>query len=213
MQTHSIPRAAMLGTASGVLLMVVFSSVWASLAAGSLNGWGDAVLTPLVWILGIIQLIAGIYLLIAARRFPAATAEQQGEGRDIGKWYGIVFGAEGVLIGIASALCNVLGYSDLLMPIIALIVGLHFYPFARIFKRRIDYWIATWTCLVALVALIAFPTTTPTLVGGISINLQWLICGLGAAIATWIYSVYAFCEGMHLMQINKQWQAQATLTQ
>lgn len=210
MQEHTIPRAAMIGAASGVLLMAFFSTAWASLAVAALNGWGDAFLSPLVWLIGIIQLIAGISLLIAARQFPAATAEQQVEGRNTGKWYGITFGLEGVLIGVASALCNIFNHTEILIPIIVLIVGLHFYPFARIFNRRVDYWIGSWTCLVALVALFAF-SRTPITSGGITINMQWLVCGLGAAIATWAYSVYGFLAGRRMLQYNKQRQTKVLL--
>lgn len=210
MQNRAIPREAMMGAASGVLLMAFFSTAWASLAISALNGWGNAFLSPLVWLIGIIQLIAGIYLLVLARRFPAATDEQQVEGRNMGKWYGITFGLEGVFIGVASAICNISGHAEILIPIIVLIVGLHFYPFARIFNRRIDYWLASWTCLVALVALFAFPTT-PITSGGITINMQWLICGLGAAIATWFYSVYGFGEGIRMLRFNKRRQVEVTL--
>ncbi|GHO44922.1 hypothetical protein [Ktedonospora formicarum] len=212
MQAHAIPRAAMIGAASGVLLMAFFSSAWASLVVGSLNGWGEIFLFPLVCFLGILQLSAGIYLLMMARRFPVATADQQTQGRKIGKWYGITFGMEGLLIGVASAVCNLLGYADFLLPVIALIVGLHFYPFAWIFNRHIDYWVASWTCLVALVALIVFPVT-PTVLGGIHINLQWFVCGLGTAIATWIYSVYGCSEGLRMLRSNNQREAQIGLAQ
>ncbi|EFH84399.1 hypothetical protein [Ktedonobacter racemifer] len=210
MQDHAIPRAAMIGAASGVLVMAFFSTGWASLAVGALNGWGNAFLSPLVWLTGIIQLIAGIYLLIAARQFPVATAEQQAQGRNMGKWYGITFGLEGVFIGVASAICNVIGHTEILIPIIALIVGVHFYPFALIFNRHIDYWLASWTCLVALVALFAVPAT-PITSGGMTIDMQWLVCGLGTAIATWIYSVYGFREGMRMLRFNKQRQVEVTL--
>jgi hypothetical protein len=50
--------------------------------------------------------------------------------RDTGRWFGIVFALEGVSIAIASVICNTTGHFDLLFPVMAIIVGVHFFPLA-----------------------------------------------------------------------------------
>ncbi|NLR57751.1 hypothetical protein HGH93_06555 [Chitinophaga polysaccharea] len=78
---------------------------------------------------------------------------------------------------------------------IGLIVGLHFYPMAWVFKRRLDYYAATWTCLVALV--------------GISLTFRQasqesviVAVGLGTALATVTYGLNMMREGYKLSRRN-----------
>ncbi|WP_228512352.1 hypothetical protein [Clavibacter sp. VKM Ac-2872] len=70
------------------------------------------------------------------------------------------------------------------MPTIAVIVGLHFYPMARAFHRRIDLGIATWTTLVGTAGVVA------VLQDGAAWPVVWSWVGAGAAAATMGYGIF-----------------------
>jgi 4-hydroxybenzoate polyprenyltransferase len=60
---------------------------------------------------------------------------------------------------------------------------------AKIFRRKIDYYLATWTCLVAIVSMIM-------IVGYDYPEAFTFTClGIGVAFATTTYGVYMSYEG------------------
>jgi hypothetical protein len=88
---------------------------------------------------GVCFVARAIQLLRARRRFSdQLSAADQAYRKRTGISFGVIFGAEGIIIWLAATLLGVTGHDDFIVPVIALIVGLHFYPMARIFRRRID---------------------------------------------------------------------------
>ena len=70
------------------------------------------------------------------------------------KVFGFIFGLEGLLIAVSVVVLSTFDLQNYVVPIIALIVGLHFYPMAKIFERKIDYYLATWVTLVAILGIV-----------------------------------------------------------
>ena len=79
---------------------------------------------------------------------------------------------------------------------IALVVGLHFFPMAWIFKRNIDYWLAMWTVLIALLGIL-FILNKTMLPRGIATPV-----GVGVAIATSCYGLYMIAFGRKMIEAN-----------
>ncbi len=71
-----------------------------------------------------------------------------------------------------------------MLPAIALVVGLHFYPMARIFRRRVDTWLATVLSAVGLAGLLTLLFTA------VSRDTVWGLVACGAALTTGAYGVY-----------------------
>src|ERR1700761_7052807 len=145
-QTHVIPQAAVKGIASGLFMMGAFTLMWAGIAFGGLFGtiyqWGLILFAALA----ILFITKGIAFRKIEKQFPKLTsAADLAEEKRMGKWFGIIFGAEGLGIFIGINIVNNLGHPDLLFPVMALVVGLHFFPLAKVFKRSFDYYLATWT--------------------------------------------------------------------
>ncbi len=69
-------------------------------------------------------------------------------GRRMGMSFGIIFGIEGLLIGAAAGALARAGRPLLIPVAIALIVGLHFFPLARVFQVRV-YDLTGLLCVVA----------------------------------------------------------------
>jgi len=149
--TTNLPAIAIRSVDTGLFMMTVFTGIWTGIAYGAgLSG------SPYQWLLlvfllcMIVFLIQGIRFFRIARTYPAIQSpEDAAEGKKIGMWFGIIFGAAGLFIFLGVNGVNNLGHTDLIIPVIAGVVGLHFYPLGRIFKRKIDYWLATWTTVSA----------------------------------------------------------------
>jgi hypothetical protein len=76
-------------------------------------------------------------------------------------------------------------------------VGLHFYPMARVFRRTIDLYLATWTSLVGLAGIGALAAGAPK-------NPVTGLVAVGAALATTTYGVYIAREAGRLMRHGEQ---------
>ncbi|GAA0586757.1 hypothetical protein GCM10010172_84730 [Paractinoplanes ferrugineus] len=188
------PRIAVTSTATGLFLMSFFTLLWAS---NTFAGWPVAAATAVLAlaVIAVTCFVAqGVRLLRARRRFPAELSADDARYRKrSGRAFGLIFGAEGLLIWLSVVALNATDRTDYVVPVIALIVGLHFYPMGRIFRRRIDLYLATWTCLVALAGVAA-------IAAGIAVEHVTPAVGLGAAAATTAYGVYMFRGGAGLLR-------------
>lgn len=179
------PRPVVSGTTTGLFLMSFFTLLW----LGNLFAVWSVGVAAIVWWLG--AALAAFFIVTAVRlmrvrnAFPEVVSEADKEfHRRTGKWFGIVFGAEFVLIFAASIILSNTGRQDYVTSTIALIVGLHFYPFAPIFQRRVDYWLATWTTLVGLTGILLLALTDTT------VDTVTAIVALGTAAATCAYGLW-----------------------
>ncbi len=79
--------------------------------------------------------------------------------------------------------------TDLTRKCSIIIVGLHFYPMARVFKRNIDYIPATWCCIVAVFAIVfSLKDTLPD-------RIIIAFVGTGLALATSFYGIFIIYTG------------------
>lgn len=196
--SETIPRNAVRGVASGVLFMAFFGTMWAGIGIMGLQGWGGLWFALVAVLVGIGLLVGAISLLRSSRRLPdqvAQTDDQQ--GKPIGIWFGIVFATEGVLIGVASVICNAINRIDLFFPIMAFIVGVHFLPLAALFRVKSYYLVGTLLCLLATVTLLIVPQRA--VLSGQSINLQLVVLGFGAAFILWVVGVGLWMLGNRLL--------------
>lgn len=192
-QPHLIPAAAVKGIASGLLMMACFTLIWTGIAYGGLHGtsyaWG-LIVFPL---LAIVFLTSGISLFRLAKHFPKVESdEDKAEGKKMGMWFGIIFAAEGLGIFIAINIVTNMGHPELAIPVIALVVGLHFYPMAKVFKRTIDYYLATWSTIIAVLGIVFSLNHT------LSQPNVAAFTGIGLAVATSCYGMYMRYRGNEL---------------
>ena len=75
----------------------------------------------------------------------------------------------------------------------ALIVGLHFIPLAKIFQRKFDYYIGLWTIVIATVGLILISDKkySPNIVNA-------FVC-LSCAISTTFYGLKMIKDGTAIL--------------
>lgn len=145
-----------------------FAAVW----------WGGGFLyahKPLPLALVGVAVSAGVLLAAWLRRKPAppvAPAERKRRGRILGGAATL----EGVAIGIVCNLLIANGLTDYLFPAVALIVGLHFLPMARLLPLPIYYLSAALLILVAGAGLLVDPGLRPMAVGAAAAASLWLTC-------------------------------------
>lgn len=191
--TKTVPREAITGIATGLMLMALFTTIWACIANAGLQGKDYHAVLLLFCILAVVFVINSVQLFSEAKKFLPSTSESDiVEKKKSGMWFGIIFGAEGLLIAVAVNVVINIGHPELTIPTIALVVGLHFYPMAKIFKRKIDYYLATWTTLIAIAGIVLSLNKTFTEQN------TFAFVGIGTAIATSCYGLYMIYKGKRL---------------
>ena len=155
---------------TGSIIMSFFATIW--WIVGALNsGWSPIVSFGIP--------IAIFVFLFAIRKkqniTPTELSEQ--EGRRIGRLVGIASGTEGIIIFVVVNILANIGKSDLLSPIIAIIVGLHFIPLARWIPAKLYYYTALVLVVVGTIGLIISDSI-----------LRMKIACLGSALTLWITS-------------------------
>lgn len=178
-------------------MMAVFTMWWAS---DTFYGWDRAAAVVTVGVCGAAAMVFLVYAvrLLRVERGHAALLSEDGRGkRPNGALFGAVFGAEGLLIGLAVVLLGSNGLDRFIVPTIAIIVGLHFFPMAHVFHRSIDTWLAVWTTIVGTTGLI--------LVGlaAAPVSAVWSWVGAGVAVATLSYGGYMTRLARRLLRSTK----------
>ncbi|HET7034769.1 MAG TPA: hypothetical protein VFI42_03735 [Thermomicrobiaceae bacterium] len=177
------------GNASGVLVLTIFGTVWGIVGAIALNGWGSPELAIVVVVIGIVLLAQAVSLRNAAARLPDDEGDHAAENRRQRGFIAInvvEFGS----IAIAVFACNVTQQLHLLVPLIALIVGLHFLPLAALFHVRTYYVTGVLLCLLAVLGLFAIPSTSS--IDGREVRASWAVVSFGAAVVLWASAIVSW---------------------
>jgi len=168
------------GIASGLIPMAIFTPVY---AVWTIFAWPAPGIIFFAAAVGwsIYLLIKAIRLISFARGLPHETNAFDVR---ISRGMAIVSSIQGGLILTSTILFIVLGLYVWILPTIALIVAIHFFPMPSIFGRTIDYYLGTAMLIVAVIGLSL--TTHPE----VDWTVTWGVTGIGAALVTSIYGLY-----------------------
>jgi hypothetical protein len=163
------------GRIAGAAILSLFGAAWCVLALAfwaARPAWsipaGCAAALALLALCGL-RLLA--WRNIRSADDPLAAAK----GKRTGMIFGIVFGAEGLLIALCSILLAHFGLSDWIPVAAAAIIGLHFIPLARVFEVPLYYWTG---------ALIVLGMLMCSLIGNAEVRV--LCAGLTIAAILWL---------------------------
>lgn len=177
-------KEAFRGTGIGVIFMAVFGTLWAGTGVMGLQGWGFPYVELAAIFVGIIMVIVGISLIHASQKIPNQVSEDGARRlKRIGFLFNMVFIAEGLLIGIAISICNLINQTDLIPGVIAIIVGIHFLPLASLFQIKVYYATGVLLCLLALITWLIVPDIV--MVGEHQILAPLSLLGFGCALILW----------------------------
>ena len=163
------------GRAIGALVLTGFAAGWMLFAFRFVKrfGWGT--------LLGTIVITAGLCWGAArqmqrARRMPhaAVASPPTAAARETGRQFQIVLALEWIPILAAVIIFRRMKRPDFILPTIALIVGLHFIPLARVFGVPLYYASGTAIVLVAIAGFFAKPPAR-----------QAIAC-IGSGVVLWI---------------------------
>ena len=178
---------------NGLFFMTVNTAIWTFISEYYLENKDLRIVGILLGI--VIASFLYFYLKFnkAKKKLPEIVIEKTAEEKSREKWFLIIFGLEGFGILIVKNILVNINHNELFIPFFALIVGLHFFPLARIFKRTFDYYIATWTCLLAILGIYLI---TQKIVNPYFAN---VIVSLGCTISTICYGIKMIFEGRKLL--------------
>jgi hypothetical protein len=176
-------REILIGTTTGATLMFGFGVVW--LLLGLFRGVRSPTWVRLALLLGGIALAASIATLgrrasTFPRRDVALSAQQITAGREVGRRFYLVAGIEFAAIFIAVIVLRAIRFPDYILCTIALIVGIHFFPLAALFKSPLYYVTGSVGCLIGLAGFFTADNDRRQKIVGLSFGLMlW-------ATAAWI---------------------------
>lgn len=183
-KTQKLTRNAVFSAANGMLFMTFFGVLWAVIGLIGLHGWGSPWLLIITIMISFTLLMGAISLLKASRRFSNQQTETEAKHwKRVNRWFVIIFALEGVAIGIASVITNVLNHFEMFFPIMAIIVGIHFFPLAPLFKVKTHYVTGALLCILGIITLFFVPTEAT--IGGHTIIASSALSGFGSALILW----------------------------
>ena len=146
-------RSALFGMTTGAAVMFGFGIVWL------LFGWfcgrpSSRWLRISLLVVGFALATSITLLALRASHLPLdlapLTPHQLALNREIAGHFYLVFGIELVAILSAVVVLNLIHYPDFILSGIALIVAVHFFPLAALFKAPVYYGTALVGCAIAL---------------------------------------------------------------
>ena len=151
-EQSAISRPYAIGVTIGALVLTFFGVLWAFEA---ISNWPQTppyfyiiISQPVLWII----IFAG-FRLNTVMKLPPPTHEDQLplDDKKAGAIFGIIFAAEFILIAAAVFILRTLDRPLLIPIVVALIVGLHFFPLARLFGVQF-YSVTGFLCVVCALA-------------------------------------------------------------
>lgn len=182
----------------GLFFMIINTSIWAFIAEYYLENKDLRIIGILLGMVILSFLYFYLKFTKAQKNLTESTIEKTADEKSREKWFLIIFGLEGLgILVVKNVLVNI-NHNELFIPFFVLIVGLHFFPLAKVFKRSFDFYMGTWTCLLAILGIYLI-TQKAT-----SVNFANVIVSLGCAFATISYGVRMILEGRRLLQIESK---------
>jgi len=190
------------GTASGLIPMAIFTPFYAIWPAFT---W----LVPGV-VFFVLAAAWSAYLAVSAARLLRLGRELPNEtnafdGR-ITKGMTVVSSIQGGLILTSVVVLGLLGLWVWVLPVVVLIVALHFFPMPAIFGRTIDYYLGAAMLAVAVTGLVFVSQ------GTVPWQVSWGVVGIGAALVTSGYGLWMRLTARRVLARYTAIQAHSGLT-
>ena len=163
------------GCVAGAAILTLFGSLWCILALSlwpAHPGWSiPAGSAATLALLGLCFIRIRATRNIPSVDDPIAAAR----GKRAGMLFGIIFAAEGGLIWLCATLLAHFGLGVWIPIAVAIIVGLHFIPLARVFGVPLYYWTGALSVLGVLGCLLIHDVPTRLLCAGMTMAaVLWL---------------------------------------
>ena len=177
-----------------LFLMMIFTSIWAVVAELALEFKDYGLVGAFFGLVFLYFLAHYIKFHQVEQSLPKGPGPaDSSDDRRRSRQFFYIFGTEGLAILVVKNILVNTNLDYLFIPSLALIVGLHFFPLARIFKRKFDYFVAAWTTLAGLAGLTLILQRT------LSPNTAIAIVAIGCALATAANGLRAVIHGNRII--------------
>lgn len=167
------------GQTQGAMVLVGAGLGW---IISGLSALGEMPLGLFLAVLALAVLLLGGAVAVR-RSAPGVTEAPWSPQTRRGFW--LVFGGEGAAIVAIVAAALLLHSPGWILPLIALAVGLHFLPLARLFRRPLYYITGAALCAVCAATIVFMPPQW-----GVRHLQGWLFCaGLGSGTVLWLSAI------------------------
>ncbi|MFG2600616.1 hypothetical protein [Streptomyces sp. NPDC048462] len=167
----------------GTLVLSVFAVIWAFAGASGLASSGAALAVEIVAVP-----LTAVAIVLAYRKGAAPSPRMVNLPENWARAVGIVNAVEVAVIFAVIAASNASGHPEFIPAVIALVVGLHFFPLARFY----DQWQYKGTAvLLSAVAIVGFAL----IAAGLSSESVRAVVGLGSAAVLWVSAYHVAVKG------------------
>jgi hypothetical protein len=180
-----------LGLGRGSIICTVFGALWLGFSLAAARAFVPIVVV-LISIIGIVLFARSLSLIRKGRALRNSSAvapnAHSDRTRKLFKWISI---GEGVAIGLVCFFGFGLNRGDLVPVGIAIVVGLHFLPLAKVFEARIYYWTGGMIVAWCIFSRVSFHSQAMDVSAGI---------GTGAIL--WLTAAYNLLRSYTLVREN-----------
>ena len=171
----------MWGLSNGVVVLAISAAFWIGLAAWTLGATVLPIAAAPILVLGGLLIWQGLRVRRLSPGFSRASLRNAPKGssiRRIGVRFNVVGTMQTLSIGVVGFICWKLSRTDLVWPLIGLVISLHFLPLGWIFNVRPYYVLGVLGTAVALASLLGFTASTRTVVVGLGLGLLISGCAI-----------------------------------
>jgi hypothetical protein len=179
-------NAALKNIAGSLPTMAGFTLFWTgiSIVLWTINfGWSPVVALLLIAVICLSTWLFVKFSWFNARIKQLAPEKLSDYDKKVGKIWSIIFSVEGSLIGLSCALLGIFGQYEFIVPVVALIVGVHYFPLYLLYKTTVHL---VATLLVVLTSGLAIAAVA----GGFYADWAVIIAALSAALSTAALGAY-----------------------
>ena len=156
--------------AIGALIYALVSALWLTIVFFFSDLQNNFIFLFALFLLLLLVIIAFRTLQKALQFAPISSGSPE-----LGQWFGIIFAAEGIGIGVGSGILVALDLSSWIAPWVAFLVGLHFFPLGYLLKLPLDYLLGAAILILTCTTILFAPAD------------EWvLIIGLGTSFLLWL---------------------------
>ncbi|MFE4449946.1 hypothetical protein [Streptomyces sp. NPDC056796] len=167
----------------GTVVLSVFALVWAFAGASGLASSGAARAVQIAAVP-----VAAVAVFLAYRKGAAPSPRMVGLPANWARSVGVVNVVELAAVFAVIAASNASGHPGFIPPAIALVVGLHFFPLARLYDQWQYKGTAALLCAVAVLGL-------ALLAAGLSDESVRAVVGLASAVTLWASAYHVAVRG------------------
>ncbi|TCN57525.1 hypothetical protein D0809_13160 [Flavobacterium circumlabens] len=180
----------------GLFFMIINTVIWTLIAEYYLENKDNRIVGVLIGLVILVFLFFYVRFTKFQKTVPDAIETQTQEEEQKDKRFLWIFGLEGLGIFLAKNILVNINHNELFIPFFALIVGLHFFPLGKLFKRKFDYYMGIWTSTVAIIGLYVIIQKITT------VNFANAIISICCAVSTIGYGVKMIVSGQKAIRNN-----------